>query len=285
MALGRFWSASLLLSVGAVFANACGGGREYNPGVQTGGSGAGGAASTGGATSPGAAGDAGAGTTSGGVSNPGGAGEGGTAGAVEAGAGGEVRGGTSSTGGTQNRGGSQGLGGEVLNEAGASGAPVCNQTEHANAATIDWTHQASCSDLTPSTNPPMGGPHYDTWAAYGVYTFPVPKGFLIHDMEHGGIVVWYNCPDGCSREVAAATAWLDALPEDPLCAGSPALRRVVLTPAPDLPTRWAISAAKASITSDCFDSARFRQFYLDHFGKGPENTCSAGSSFTTSPCE
>lgn len=147
------------------------------------------------------------------------------------------------------------------------------------------SHVADCSVLAEGSVPPAGGDHYGSWAAFQSYDFPVPHGFLIHSMEHGAVVLYYNCADGCALEVAEVEAWVDSLPEDPLCVGTGALRRVALTPDPNLDVRWAMSAWGHTLRADCFDSARFRSFYDAHYGHGPEQLCNAGVEFSEPPCQ
>ena len=159
------------------------------------------------------------------------------------------------------------------------------------------THLAACSEVDYPDQPPAGGQHYSVWAAFQSYAFPVPRGFWVHDLEHGAVVYSYNCADsagssdssdssdGCAEEVAEVQAMIDALPPDPLCA-SPTPRRVLLTPDPLLDVRWGVSAWGFTLRADCVDITRFRQFYLNHFGRGPEDLCAAGTDFAgTRPCE
>lgn len=145
-------------------------------------------------------------------------------------------------------------------------------------------HLAECSALPEAGTPPAGGDHYGSWAAFQGYDFAVPHGYLLHSMEHGAVVLYYDCPDGCSEEVEQVQAWLDSLPEDPLCVGTGALRRAVLTPDPSLDVRWAASAWGHNLRADCFDPVEFGAFYQEHYARAPENFCSAGLSFTESPC-
>lgn len=51
-----------------------------------------------------------------------------------------------------------------------------------------------------NTNPPTSGPHYDNPLPAGFYdeeeassVGPYPAGHLVHNLEHGYIVIWYNC--------------------------------------------------------------------------------------------
>src|SRR3954464_6424651 len=63
------------------------------------------------------------------------------------------------------------------------------------------THRPECSDIEYSMSPPVFGDHYPVWAAYTTYDFPVPLGYLVHDLEHGAVDIFYDCADGCADEV------------------------------------------------------------------------------------
>jgi Protein of unknown function (DUF3105) len=175
------------------------------------------------------------------------------------------------------------------NDVGSNGQDLpegaCNAVTK-SASGLTQQHLAVCSPTDYPDNPPIGGDHYGVWAAYQSYTFPVPRGFWVHDLEHGAVVFSYNCPDGCDDEVAQVQALIDALPVDSLCEGMGVARRVVLTPDPLLDVRWGLSAWGHTLRADCVDADRFTQFYLNHFGLGPEALCNPGSDFSgVPPCE
>jgi len=136
-------------------------------------------------------------------------------------------------------------------------------------------HTPACSVLTWSTNPPTAGPHYGVWAAFRNYQTPVPRGFYVHAMEHGAVVLLYNCPDGCAEDVAAMEAFLDARPADPLCV-PPLKNRFVLTPDPLLPTRFAAAAWGYAITMECLNLPAMGLFIDARYGAAPENFCFDG---------
>jgi hypothetical protein len=138
-------------------------------------------------------------------------------------------------------------------------------------------HVAECSLVNYTTNPPSSGNHYPIWAAFKTYTSPVPRGYYVHDLEHGAVVITYNCPDGCSAEVAALQGIIDAFPNDPLCDSNPTTRkRVVMTPDPKLDVRFGASAWGFTLRSDCVDTTAFASFLAAHYAHGPENFCSEG---------
>lgn len=144
-------------------------------------------------------------------------------------------------------------------------------------------HVADCDALDYSMSPPVFGDHYQSWAAYKTYDFPLPLGFLVHNLEHGAVVVFYRCPEGCSDEVAQAQTTIDSLPVDPRCS-TEIKHQVILVPEPSLGSRWAAAAWGYSITGDCFDAVAFRDFYGERSGKGPEDLCNQGVSLTEPPC-
>ena len=96
----------------------------------------------------------------------------------------------------------------------------------------------------------------------------------MHALEHGAIVVVYNCPGGCADELAAAQAWIDALPPEPAtspCAGD--APRVILAPDPTLDVRWAATAWTWTLRACSFDAPMFRSFFDAHYGQGRETVC------------
>jgi Protein of unknown function (DUF3105) len=146
-----------------------------------------------------------------------------------------------------------------------------------------FLHVPVCSYVAYGTKPPSSGNHYPIWAAYKTYTSPVPEGFFVHNLEHGTIVLTYNCPDGCDDDVTAAQTMLDALPADPDCAaqGSAVRRRSLMTPDPDLDVPFAASAWGWTLRAKCFDPVAFQAFALAHYNQGREDICADGLDVST----
>ena len=49
---------------------------------------------------------------------------------------------------------------------------------------------------TYNSDPPTSGPHYPEEAQAGFYDtniYQYPAGYLVHNLEHGYIIFWYNC--------------------------------------------------------------------------------------------
>jgi hypothetical protein len=160
---------------------------------------------------------------------------------------------------------------------------ACNAVERQYPPEDALHTPAPCVEIDYSTNPPCTGTHYGTWAAYRVYDEPIPRGFWVHNLEHGAVAVLYSCSD-CADEVEAAVDMLEAAGSDPACAarGSPS-RLTLLTPDPRLETRWAASSWGYTLTADCFEPEVFRAFIDAHRGLGPEAVCGDGLDVSQPP--
>src|SRR5579884_3420023 len=112
-----------------------------------------------------------------------------------------------------------------------------------------------------STNPPTSGPHWPDPANWGIYDSPVPDEALVHSMEHGGVIIEYNCPDGCPDLVAQLKSVAQEYKS-----------KVILAPRPnkDVPYRITLTAWRWLDEFNDFDGARIRAFIAAHKDKGPE---------------
>ncbi|OGM15709.1 hypothetical protein A2985_01030 [Candidatus Woesebacteria bacterium RIFCSPLOWO2_01_FULL_43_11] len=54
-------------------------------------------------------------------------------------------------------------------------------------------HITDIYGVTYTSNPPTSGPHFPVWAKPGVYDRFISDGYLIHSMEHGYVIIWYDC--------------------------------------------------------------------------------------------
>jgi hypothetical protein len=44
-----------------------------------------------------------------------------------------------------------------------------------------------------NSDPPTSGQHYGQWVPAGFYDEEISDGYLVHNMEHGYVVIYYNC--------------------------------------------------------------------------------------------
>lgn len=54
-------------------------------------------------------------------------------------------------------------------------------------------HVADISEISYNSNPPTSGPHFPVWAKRGVYDRMLSDGYLIHSLEHGYVIISYDC--------------------------------------------------------------------------------------------
>lgn len=123
------------------------------------------------------------------------------------------------------------------------------------------------------SNPPTSGPHAAQFANWGISDVAIPKEEAVHNMEHGGVVVWYNCnaqpvlsTDDCTQLKNQLGSVVSA------AAGGGA--HVLMTPYPDMDHHIALTAWGFLATFDTFDQAHVKAF-IDAFqcNFDPEHFC------------
>jgi hypothetical protein len=69
-----------------------------------------------------------------------------------------------------------------------------------------------------NSNPPTSGLHYASEAQAGFYDeniYTYPAGYLVHNLEHGYVIFWYNCDlldeTGCTELKSQIRAVMDEL--------------------------------------------------------------------------
>jgi hypothetical protein len=127
------------------------------------------------------------------------------------------------------------------------------------------------------SNPPSSGEHYPIWAAFQEFDAAVPRGFYVHDLEHGAVVFLYNCADGgaCASNLAGLRQAVAALPDDPIC--DPSIRvRSVITPDPLIDYPVAAAAWGWTYNAACLDLPTLEAFAKGHYGQSPETECANG---------
>lgn len=124
-----------------------------------------------------------------------------------------------------------------------------------------------------TSDPPTSGPHAPAPAPWGISQQVLSKEVPVHNMEHAGAVVWYNCnadPPLTTGECATLQNELAAVVTAALNRG----KRVLMTPYPSMEHRIALTTWGFLDTFDEFDAARVESF-IDTFecNYDPENFC------------
>jgi hypothetical protein len=144
-------------------------------------------------------------------------------------------------------------------------------------------HVAFGAAVTYQHNPPASGMHWPSPAPWGVHPEVVPREWWVHNLEHGGIVLLYNCPaldggpptdasvpDACPNLIAFLSNiyyswpqdnWFDAFFET----------RILVTPDPLLPGTVAAVAWDWTYVTNNLDPNVLNCFMQARYGRGPEN--------------
>ena len=118
-------------------------------------------------------------------------------------------------------------------------------------------HIQTLNETIPPYNsePPTSGPHLPYVAPWGIHTEPIPRQLQVHNLEDGGVMVQYNCPDACPDLVAKLKA---------IVAGYD--HQVILAPYPGMKTRIALTAWTRLDFFDELDERRVRRFITAYRG-------------------
>ena len=141
-------------------------------------------------------------------------------------------------------------------------------------------HIPEGTPVTYCSNPPSSGDHYPVWANFQEYTTPVPWPYLVHDLEHGAVLLLYKCDAstdasaGCPEVVDQLRSIRNAAAVDPSC--DTGVKRIIIAPSPTIPTKIAASAWGYTYQADCLDEPTLTAFVHDNYAKGPEDICAAG---------
>jgi hypothetical protein len=110
-----------------------------------------------------------------------------------------------------------------------------------------------------TSDPPTSGPHARVPANPGISDLAIPKEQAVHNMEHGDVVVWYNCNAGqplSNEECAQLRNDLSQGVQAQIAAGND----VLMTPYPAMGSRIALTSWGYLDKFDAFDAARVEMF-------------------------
>ncbi len=133
-------------------------------------------------------------------------------------------------------------------------------------------HVQAGTQVTYQHQPPTSGSHYSqagiapvAWQTIGTLQPEV----WVHNLEHGGIVVLYNCPSGCDDLQKQLTTYVNSIvPPEPQYGEY----KVIMSPYSEgMGThKVALLAWDRIEFLDVYDQANITTFYESHVDKGPE---------------
>ena len=127
-------------------------------------------------------------------------------------------------------------------------------------------HVPACQPGNYSSVPATSGCHQPTPAEWGVYEEPADQTQLIHNLEHGGIVIWYQRDHLRADQLAELADFVDTQLRGPRY-------KIILSPwgGTDLDHHpIAVTAWRQLLYLDTVDLAAIGDFIDANYGKAPE---------------
>ncbi|MGH2427343.1 MAG: DUF3105 domain-containing protein [Candidatus Limnocylindria bacterium] len=142
--------------------------------------------------------------------------------------------------------------------------PNAGQEHVTDGTNVRATQTAAAYSSTPATS----GPHWNSPANWGVYEAPQPESQLVHNLEHGGIVIWYQ-PDAVDAD---GVAELENLVRSQVSQGVGGRFKFIVSPweGPELEQPIAVTAWTFLLFLDDVDLDAIRGFADAHYGLAPE---------------
>jgi hypothetical protein len=121
------------------------------------------------------------------------------------------------------------------------------------------------------TDPPAGGKHYPSTYKAGFYheadaeSLPRrPEGYLVHNLEHGYVVYWYNCAADPSLDCDALKSAIQEVQDEV------GMFKTIAFPWPSQAEPLVITSWGRILRLDSPDKAKMLQFYRANLNKAPE---------------
>lgn len=162
------------------------------------------------------------------------------------------------------------------------------------------------TEVAYGTNPPTSGNHYAQWTKWGVYDTPKDDRNLVHSLEHGYVIISYNCDvkttgfnliptahaqnsgrpmqvaSESAEQMASAAATLSENFKADHCKqlvnnltdiyNSKGQVRLLVVPRPNLDSMIALTAWRYMEKMNNFDKGKIEKFISGHLNQGPEKT-------------
>jgi hypothetical protein len=151
-------------------------------------------------------------------------------------------------------------------------APALSNYDAQTVPVAAADHVPAGTDSGPyPTNPPAGGKHYPTDYKPGFYEEAdlanLPKnyeGYLVHNLEHGYVIYWYNCQADPIISCDDLKASIRRVMQQ---AGEP---KLIAFPWPSLDTPLALTTWGKLLKMTKINEAQMLKFTKDNYNKAPE---------------
>ncbi len=116
------------------------------------------------------------------------------------------------------------------------------------------------------TYPPASGPHYPAAAPWEFFDEAIPPGFWVHNLEHGGIVLLYNCQANCDSLKEQLRGLYGKFPTSKY--GYP---KLVVVPDKQIAGELTALAWDRRLVQITYDEDTLYRFYVALLDQGPED--------------
>lgn len=124
-----------------------------------------------------------------------------------------------------------------------------------------------------NSTPPTSGWHWnlagEAPVPWGIYKEPIPNEAQVHNLEHGGIMIQYNCRD-CPELVAQLEDFYNRYTAANKLPMYPNSTKIIVAPYYDMQTRIALTAWGRIDTFNEYDEERIKRFVDAYRDRGPE---------------
>jgi hypothetical protein len=149
------------------------------------------------------------------------------------------------------------------------------------------THFPVGTPIVWSTNPPVTGDHFEHWAKWDRHYTSLDRGFYVHNLEHGGVALLYNCPYGCPELIEELNEIVAEYPADQVLANppnpffncqAPVRNRLLVVADPLLPPGVKVAAVAwdTYYIASCLNRSELKNFIHTNYASAPEDLCIDG---------
>lgn len=118
-----------------------------------------------------------------------------------------------------------------------------------------------------NSDPPTSGPHYAEEAQAGFYdtnSYTFPAGYLVHNLEHGYVIFWYNCDLISETECSVLKTQIRTVMDD--LGGT----KLIAYPWPSLDVPVVLTSWGRLQEFETFDPEAAKAFYRANLNRAPE---------------
>jgi hypothetical protein len=121
-----------------------------------------------------------------------------------------------------------------------------------------------------NSDPPTSGQHYSEPAEAGFYEEALPDERLVHNLEHGHIVVYYNCTNLSESDCSDLKASIRQAMERAGVVSSTQTLKIVAVPRPDMENLVTYTSWGRLYRAESFDEDEFLLFVEQNRNHAPE---------------